>query len=248
MYFQRSRRLRYLRPCPAQGSLRLRQAIAAYLRAMRGMEVDPACIVVRAGAQVLDDILTQLLGQHLTYAVEDPGYVRLTRIYQAMGCQVRHIGLDVAGPRMDELEASCAHVLHLMPSHQFPTGRVTSIARRYELLAWAAASTYPDANAAAGGENDTANVLTPHLQERYVIENDHDCEFRFLGRPVPVLASIDATGRVIYTNTFSRSIGTALRLAYMVLPQALMEKYQHSLGFLLNNSKLYRPGCPCVRT
>lgn len=215
---------------------------------MRGMEVDPACIVVRAGAQVLEDILTQLLGQHLTYAVEDPGYVRLTRIYQAMGCQVRHIGLDVAGPRMDELEASCAHVLHLMPSHQFPTGRVTSIARRYELLAWAAASTYPDANAAAGGENDTANVLTPHLQERYVIENDHDCEFRFLGRPVPVLASIDATGRVIYTNTFSRSIGTALRLAYMVLPQALMEKYQHSLGFLLNNSKLYRPGCPCVRT
>lgn len=139
-------------PCPAQGSLRLRQAIAAYLRAMRGMEVDPACIVVGAGAQELDGILTQLLGQHLTYAVEDPGYVRLTRIYQAMGCQVRHIGLDVAGPRMDELEASCAHVLHLMPSHQFPTGRVTSIARRYELLAWAAASTCPDANAAAGAK------------------------------------------------------------------------------------------------
>ena len=195
-------------PAPAQGTARLRRAIAAHLRGSRGMDVDPEAIVIGAGAQLLDTMLVQLLGREKTYAVEDPGYLRLTRIYQACGCDVCHIPLDAEGPDLHKLEKSGADVLHLMPSHQFPTGRVTSIARRYALLGWAS-----------------------QRSGRYLIEDDFDCEFRLAGKPIPPLAAIDAPGCVIYTNTFSKSLSSALRLAYMVLPDRLMERYRQELGF-----------------
>ncbi|MDO4849862.1 MAG: PLP-dependent aminotransferase family protein [Coriobacteriia bacterium] len=196
-------------PAPAQGTERLRSAIAAYLRQTRGMDVDPGCIVVGAGAQVLDTMIVQLLGRDLTYALEDPGYPRLTRLYNACGVQrVAHVPLDADGVQMAALEATAADVVHIMPSHQFPTGRVTSISRRYELLSWASAA-----------------------QNRWIVEDDYDCEFRLAGRPVPPFAGMDAAGRVIYTNTFSKSLGSALRLAYMVLPAELVGRFTDELGF-----------------
>ena len=97
---------------------------------------------------------------------------------------------------------------YVMPSHQYPTGLVTSIARRYALLSWAA-----------------------ERPGRYLIEDDFDCEFRLAGKPIPALASIDAAQSVIYTNTFSKSLSSALRLAYMVLPDELMERFRRDLGF-----------------
>ena len=172
------------------------------------MSVNPDNIVIGAGAQLLDTMLVQLLGADKIYAVEDPGYLRLTRIYQAMGCEVRHVPLDGEGVNLGELLDAGADVLHLMPSHQYPTGLVTSIARRYALLSWAAERT-----------------------GRYLIEDDFDCEFRLAGKPIPALASIDAAQSVIYTNTFSKSLSSALRLAYMVLPDELMERFRRELGF-----------------
>lgn len=195
-------------PAPAQGTARLRRAIAHHLRGTRGMNVNPDNIVIGAGAQLLDTMLVQLLGADKIYAVEDPGYLRLTRIYQAMGCKVRHIRLDGEGVNLGELLDAGADVLHLMPSHQYPTGLVTSIARRYALLSWAA-----------------------ERSGRYLIEDDFDCEFRLAGKPIPALASIDAAQSVIYTNTFSKSLSSALRLAYMVLPDELMERFRRELGF-----------------
>ena len=195
-------------PAPAQGTARLRCAIAHHLRGTRGMNVNPDNIVIGAGAQLLDTMLVQLLGADKTYAVEDPGYLRLTRIYQAMGCKVRHIPLDAEGVNLSALLNAGADVLHLMPSHQYPTGLVTSIARRYALLSWVA-----------------------EQPGRYLIEDDFDCEFRLAGKPIPALASIDAAQSVIYTNTFSKSLSSALRLAYMVLPDELMERFRRELGF-----------------
>lgn len=195
-------------PAPAQGTARLRRAIAHHLRGTRGMNVNPDNIVIGAGAQLLDTMLVQLLGADKVYAVEDPGYLRLTRIYQAMGCKVRHIPLDDDGVDLSALQKAGVDVLHLMPSHQYPTGLVTSIARRYALLSWAAEQ--PD---------------------RHLIEDDFDCEFRLAGKPIPALASIDAAQSVIYTNTFSKSLSSALRLAYMVLPDELMERFRRNLGF-----------------
>lgn len=195
-------------PAPAQGTARLRRAIARHLRGTRGMNVNPDNIVIGAGAQLLDTMLVQLLGADKVYAVEDPGYLRLTRIYQAMGCEVRHIPLDGEGVDLSALQKTGTDVLHLMPSHQYPTGLVTSIARRYALLSWAA-----------------------ERPDRYLIEDDFDCEFRLAGKPIPALASIDAAQSVIYTNTFSKSLSSALRLAYMVLPDDLMERFGRDLGF-----------------
>ena len=197
-------------PAPAKGTPRLREAIASHLRQTRGMVVDSENVVVGAGAQILDSCIVQLLGRGRAYGVEDPGYPRLMRLYAANGVEVRHVPIDEAGVRVDALAASDVGVMHVMPSHQFPTGCVTSIGRRYELLGWAADSS---------------------SGERWIIEDDYDCEFRLAGRPVPALASVDAMGRVIYTNTFSKSLGSALRLAYMVLPDSLMERYTSELGF-----------------
>ena len=109
---------------------------------------------------------------------------------------------------MSHLRASGVNVAHIMPSHQFPTGLVTSVARRYELLAWA--SEQPG---------------------RYIVEDDYDCEFRLSGRPIPALMSVDASSCVIYTNTFAKSLGSSFRMAYMVLPGPLMAVYQEKLGF-----------------
>lgn len=194
--------------CAGVGSSRLRSAIADYLKAFRGMDVDPECIVVGAGSQVLDGLIIQLLGVNMLYAAEDPGYPRLSRLYNANGASLVHVPLDEEGIDVASLNDSGANVVHLMPSHQYPTGLVTPISRRYELLGWAAQSA-----------------------DRYIIEDDYDCEFRLAGKPIPSLQSIDTTDSVIYTNTFTKSLGPAFRIAYMVLPHSLMQRYRERLGF-----------------
>ena len=145
-----------------QGSRALREALAAHLRGLRGMEVDPGQIVVGAGAQTLYHLLVQLLGRHRRFAVEDPGYPRLAATYRAEGAEVAPVALDGDGPSVAALRASGATVLHCMPSHQFPTGLGTPARRRHELLAWAAEE-----------------------PGRYLVEDDYDCEFRMAGRPLP---------------------------------------------------------------
>lgn len=172
------------------------------------MQVRPEQIVVAAGSQVLDNLIVQLLGRERGYAVETPGYSRLASIYRANDAKLAYVPLDDGGISMPHLRASGVNVAHIMPSHQFPTGLVTSVARRYELLAWA--SEQPG---------------------RYIVEDDYDCEFRLSGRPIPALMSVDASSCVIYTNTFAKSLGSSFRIAYMVLPEPLMVIYQAKLGF-----------------
>lgn len=190
------------------GSLRLRQALADYLRGQRGMDVLPDQIVVGAGAQTLDNMLVQLLGRDRHVAIEEPGYPRLTQIYLSNNVALSHVALDESGVSVEALRESGADVLHFMPSHQLPTGLVTPIGRRRELLLWAAEA--PD---------------------RYIIEDDYDCEFRMSGRPIPSLQSIDANETVIYTNTFTNSLGPSFRIGYMVLPPHLARRFRDRLGF-----------------
>ena len=192
----------------AQGALALRTQLAEYLHSFRGMQVRPEQIVVAAGSQVLDNLIVQLLGRERGYAVETPGYSRLASIYRANDAKLAYVPLDDDGISMPHLRASGVNVAHIMPSHQFPTGLVTSVARRYELLAWA--SEQPG---------------------RYIVEDDYDCEFRLSGRPIPALMSVDASSCVIYTNTFAKSLGSSFRIAYMVLPLSLVDAYQEKLGF-----------------
>ena len=193
---------------PAAGTSRLRKAIAGHLRSFRGMDVDPECIVVGAGSQVLYNLIVQLLGRDLRFGVEDPGYARLRQIYLANDVSLTALPLEEQGICLAAAYEANVNVLHLMPSHQYPTGIVTSVGRRYELLAWAA-------------EQDG----------RFIIEDDYDCEFRLTGRPIPSLQSIDALGKVIYVNTFTKSLGPAFRIGYMVLPPELAQRFRDKLGF-----------------
>lgn len=214
-----------------QGSSRLRATIAAHLRGFRGMEVHPDQIVIGSGAQSLYGLLVQLLGRNLAYGVEDPGYPRLTRIYESNDVAVRPIALDGEGPVLEALERARIDVLHCTPSHQFPTGITVPVSRRRSLLEWAQSGVAAPEDGAAAREIRGRSVKASSARSRYLIEDDFDCEFRMAGRPVPPLAALDGAGRVIYANTFSKTLGGAFRIGYMVLPEALAERFRDRLGF-----------------
>ncbi len=194
-----------LQPLPNQGLWALRSAIAQHLTAFRGMQVSPDNILIGAGTDFLYNLLIQLLGRDKRYAVEDPGYGKIRKIYAAGGVECVLAQMDAEGVRPDSLGG--AHVLHISPSHHFPTGLVTPVKRRRELLKWA-----------------------KQAPDRYIIEDDYDSEFRFHAHPMPTMASMDA-GKVIYMNTFSKTLAPSIRISYMVLPGDLMGQFREKLGF-----------------
>lgn len=197
-----------LLPPPAGGIMELRKAIADHLYQFRGIDVSPEQIIIGAGTEYLYGLLIQLFGNEAVYAIEDPGYQKIAQIYTSHGVGLCYIPMDEGGVCTGVLEDSGADILHLSPSHHFPTGRVTPISRRYELLGWASKS-----------------------DGRYIIEDDYDSEFRLLGRPIPALQSIDVMDKVIYMNTFSKSLSSTIRISYMVLPQKLLKQFYEKLGF-----------------
>lgn len=196
-----------LRPVPHQGLSALRRAIADDLRDYRGMSVSPEQIIVGAGAEYLYLLLAQLLGPGAVFAAEDPGYPKIRQVYGKCGAACRPVPLDAQGMDLAALTASGATVAHLSPSHHYPTGLVTPIARRQALLRWAEAV------------------------DGFIIEDDYDSEFRFTGRPLPTLQSIDRSGRVLYMNTFSQTISPSMRVGFVVLPPRLLERYRRELDF-----------------
>lgn len=196
-----------LRPVPHQGLEALRRAIADDLRDYRGMSVSPEQIIVGAGAEYLYLLLAQLLGPGAVFAAEDPGYPKIRQVYGKCGAACRPVPLDAQGMDLAALTASGATVAHLSPSHHYPTGLVTPIARRQALLRWAEAV------------------------DGFIIEDDYDSEFRFTGRPLPTLQSIDRSGRVLYMNTFSQTISPSMRVGFVVLPPRLLERYRRELDF-----------------
>ena len=197
-------RERLLAPLPNRGIPELRRAIADHLADFRGMHVDPDNILIGAGTDFLYNLLIQLLGREKVYAVEEPGYGKIRKIYAAAGVSTVSAPMDLQGVLPEGLTA--ADVLHFSPSHHFPSGLVTPVSRRMELLNWA-------------------------NQGNWIIEDDYDSEFRFDAHPKPAMMSLDASGRVIYMNTFSKSLAPSIRISYMVLPPALMTQFQQNLGF-----------------
>ena len=193
-----------LLPMPNRGIPELRQAVADHLLAFRGMTVDPENILIGAGTDFLYNLLIQLLGRDKVYAVEEPGYGKIRRIYAAGGVKCVSAPLDDAGVRPEAIAG--AQVLHISPSHHFPTGLVTPVSRRLELLNWAKDG------------------------EKWIIEDDYDSEFRFDSHPKPAMQSLDGS-RVIYMNSFSKSLAPSIRISYMVLPGELMAEFQEKLGF-----------------
>ncbi len=194
-----------LEPVPHQGVAALRQAIAGHLAGFRGMQVDPENIIIGAGTDFLYNLLLQLLGQDKIYALEEPGYGKIRRIYDAAGAKSIPAPMDNLGVIPEAIGE--ADVLHISPSHHFPTGLITPLQRRHALLRWAAEG------------------------EKWIIEDDYDSEFRFDAHPMSAMYSPLESGRVIYMNSFSKSLAPSIRIGYMVLPTALMRKFRQNLGF-----------------
>ena len=189
-----------------QGEYSLRSEIADYLHHARGVNCRPENIVLGAGNEYLEILLTQLLGGNKTVLMENPGYPQAYHTFRNMGYRVVTVPADEQGLSGGTVRAAAPELVYMMPSHQFPTGSVMPLGRRLELLAWAA-----------------------EQEERYLIEDDHDSEYRYRGKPIPSLQSVDGLGKVIYLGTFSKSIAPSLRISYMVLPQQLIERHLNKM-------------------
>lgn len=191
-----------------QGDEELRRTISRYLHASRGANIRPEQLIIGAGNEYLFMLLEKLLGKKRKIALEKPTYSKAYRSFSCFGYDISRIPMDKSGMDIKALRVSGAEIAYVMPSHQYPTGVVMPIGRRQELLKWA--------NEAEG---------------RYIIEDDYDSEFRYKGRPVPCLQSIDRQEKVIYMGTFSKAIAPAIRISFMALPQPLLQIYKEEYQF-----------------
>ncbi|PGZ96090.1 PLP-dependent aminotransferase family protein [Bacillus wiedmannii] len=190
-----------------QGELSLREEIANYLYESRGVRCSASQIVLGAGTQILVKLLFQLL-KGSNYAVENPGYHRKMVVFEQGEKKVQILSLDRDGICMADLENSDANIVFVTPSHQFPYGMIMPITRRTQLLQWAKKE-----------------------EDRYIIEDDYDSEFRYSGKPIPALQGLDTDGKVIYMGTLSKALLPSLRMSYIVLPKNVIEKYQKEYLF-----------------
>lgn len=199
---------------PCDGDAQLKASISAYLYRSRGVKVNPRYIVVGAGAEYLYGVIVQLLGRSKPYAVENPGYGRISNSYRLNGAQCVYIPVGSAGADVEAVEKTKACALHVSPSHQYPTGAIMPAANRSRLINWA------------------------EKHDAYIIEDDYDSEFRLFGKPLQAMAGMNAE-RVIYLNTFSKTLAPSMRMGYMVLPPKLYERFKEIYGEVANVVPLF---------
>ncbi|MGN0155332.1 MAG: PLP-dependent aminotransferase family protein [Lachnospiraceae bacterium] len=191
-----------------QGDIELRQAVQTYLHQSRGVQCSLSQIVIGAGSDYMLLLLSRILEKNQSVAMENPTYKQAYTIFKSVGYSVSPISLDEQGIQMELLKDSGANLVYVTPSHHFPLGMVMSASRKQQLLAWASKK-----------------------EERYIIEDDYDSEFRYFGKPIPALQSQDPFGKVIYMGTLSKAIAPGIRMSYMVLPEKLVKRYQETAGF-----------------
>ncbi|MED3661454.1 PLP-dependent aminotransferase family protein [Ureibacillus terrenus] len=189
-----------------QGEIELRKEIANYLFQSRGIHCEPDQIIIGSGTEHLLPMILRLFQDDSILALENPGYSAIPRIH--LKNKAIPISVDEEGLVVDELEKTNANIVYVTPSHQFPTGAVLSAIRRTQLLKWASKAS-----------------------NRYIIEDDYDSEFRYIGKPIPALHGLDQNQKVIYMSTFTKSLMPSLRVAYMVLPPDLLMKYKKLFSY-----------------
>lgn len=186
-----------------KGDFSLRMQLKDYLYHSRGVNCEADQIILCSGTQSALEILIQLHPyENKQIAMEEPCYNGASTVFQKNEYEILPIPVQHDGICLADLALSTVKMVHITPSHQFPTGVVLPIHKRIQLLNWAK-------------EHDTL-----------LIEDDYDSEFRYHGRPIPSLQSIDTDGRVVYIGTFSKSLSPGLRMAYIILPKWLLPKYE----------------------
>ena len=187
------------------GESTLRQALVEYLRLSRSIECEAEQVFITSGyAASMSLILQSLGGRGETMWVEDPGFPLIRPVVEQEGVTLSPVPVDAEGMDVEWAmqQVPDARFALLTPAHQSPTGVALSLPRRRQLLDWAA-----------------------HHQA-WIIEDDYDSEFRYLGKPLPPLKSLDAPQRVIYAGTFSKSLFPALRTAWLVVPLPLVAEFR----------------------
>ena len=201
--------LRHARKAPARqldygaaaGSIALREAISVHVRRSRAVICDPSqVIVVNGSQQALDLVARVLIERGDPVAIEDPQYQGAREIFRTAGARLQLVPVDRDGLIPGKLPRD-ARIAFVTPSHQFPTGAILPLARRLALLDWASG------------------------KDAVVVEDDYDGEFRYEGQPLESLQGLDTEGRVIYIGTFSRTIFSALRIGYLIVPESLVPAF-----------------------
>ena len=185
-----------------QGEFVLRQQIAHYLFNSRGVTCHPNQIVIGSSTSQLLDMITNLLNQE-KFIIEKPSYPPIKHVLDKKNMNYLQVPVEKNGIQVRPILESKYNILYITPSHQFPTGHVTNLKKRTQLIQWA--------------QQD---------EQRYIIEDDYDSEFRYFGKPIPALQSLDTKGKVVYISTFSKSLYPSCRIAYIVLPKEILSKYK----------------------
>ncbi len=197
---------RVMEKSPGSGCPELREALAEYLGARRGIRVSPSQIIIGSGAEYLYGLVVRLLGRR-RFGLEDPSYEAIRRVYESDGASCSMLPMGKHGIRSEALKATDASVLHITPFHSWPTGITADASKRREYLSWA--------------------------EERngYLVEDDFDSELSVSSKSEDTLFA-QSPERVIHINTFTRTVSPALRVGYMVLPAGLLTVYTDKAGFL----------------
>jgi GntR family transcriptional regulator / MocR family aminotransferase len=195
----------------AGGYAPLRRAIAEYVGHSRGVRCSAEQIIVTSGAQQALDLLTRVLldpGDEVW--MEDPGYPGASQTFQSAGASVNPIPVDGEGIDVATgiKSSPAARLVYVTPANQFPLGTVMSAERRAELLSWAAR---------AGA---------------WIIEDEYDAEYRYSGKPLASLHSLDRSGSVIYVGTFTKMLFNALRIGFIVVPERLVKAFRIARSFI----------------
>ena len=192
---------------PAFGCVELRKALSDYLYRYRGMDVGYENIIIGSGSEYFYGMIVALFGRDKIYGLEDPSYEKISAVIRTEGgtCEFLKMGKD--GILTEELESAEATVLHVTPFNSYPTGITADYRKRMEYIEWA------------------------KKRNGYIVEDDIDSEFAVGAKPVETIYSLDGGKRVIYLNTFSKSIAPSMRMGYMILPDKLLEEYKKRLGF-----------------
>ena len=196
-----------LKKSPNKGCLQLRLALSAYLKRNTDICADPETIIVGSGAEYLYGLVVRLLGRNSVYALEDPSYNKIEQVYKDHGAECEMLKMGSDGISSSALCASSATVLHVTPFNSFPSHITASAVKRREYLDWA-----KDRNG-------------------YIVEDNYDSELTVSAKNEETLFSLCSGGRVIYLNTFSRTVSPSVRVGYMVLPKEKLGEFEKKLGF-----------------
>ncbi len=197
---------RLMEKSPNTGCAELREALAAYLAAHRGMRVSPSQIVIGSGAEYLYSMIVHIIGTERPYGLENPSYQAIRLVYESAGVTCRMLSMGQEGIRRDALSGTDAGLLHVTPFHSWPSGITAGVSKRREYVSWAERR---------GG---------------FLVEDDFDSELSASSKVEDTLFSLSPE-RVIHLNTFTRTLSPALRVGYMVLPMPLLTAFRERAGF-----------------